>query len=172
MAPPTESDLYAYSLLRKDKVHISKEILTAPVGARSSIPSRLQLTVADDQESPVVALVYIYLKLHKPVVVSPIFNALWESKGLDGTAENMRDMMRGSEKGYQEVRTENEGFMAKWREPSLKKQQSQTIGDGGIHSLSTRVENLESLINTRFNLGDKAENGSSDKTSECTDLES
>lgn len=71
--------------------------------------------VAEDPDSPVIALVYIYLKLHKPVVVSPIFNALWEAKGLDGTAEDMRNMMRGSQKDTPEVKVENEGFLSKWR---------------------------------------------------------
>ena len=43
MAPPNESDLYAYSLLRKEKASISKEILTAPVVGRSSVANHMQL---------------------------------------------------------------------------------------------------------------------------------
>lgn len=71
--------------------------------------------VAEDLESPAVALVYIYLKLHRPVVVSPIFNTLWETKGLDGTPKDMRDLMRGTQKETPEVKVENEGFLSKWR---------------------------------------------------------
>lgn len=71
MAPPTESDLYAYSLFQKEKAHLSKEILTAPVVGRSSVANHMQLV-----RSLPSSFHLLVLLLHLSSPHGPLFHSL------------------------------------------------------------------------------------------------